>query len=163
MLGREDFAWIAEAEAKTDEAVALSNRIIEWFYATYEDPAYVSAFYADGYPGGELYDARTEISGHFYDELTALDERDAILDAVVDEIEEDGVTEWRERGIWDVDEDDHLSAVPLLRAHDHRWGKGHVHFFVVVRPYAAKSWRTAPAMRSGGRRRHHLQGVPAPD
>jgi hypothetical protein len=127
VLDRTAFAWVAEAELRTDEAVALAKEIVEWFFATYENPD--DAFYDGdptsrlGYRDVEPHDARDEIADQFRDELATFDdtEREEIVDVAVDEIEEGGCREWAVKAA--------PANVPLLRAHDHQWGKGHVHRF----------------------------------
>ena len=128
MLDRTDFAFGSpRLRAKTDEAVALAKEIVEWFFATYENPDDVTAFYdvdpLSGFWDGGPHEARDEIVAQFHDELATFDdaERDDIIDVAVDEIEEGGCREWVVKAP--------PANVPLLRAHDHQWGKGHVHRF----------------------------------
>jgi hypothetical protein len=124
MLNRTTFDWITEAEAKTDEALALVKQMIEWFLAHYEDPS-ANTPYDDGYVYlcGGPYDAREEIEANFETELADFSddehEREEIIDAVLAELESAGGPEWAK-----IRHD-----VRLLRAHDHYWGKGHVHGF----------------------------------
>jgi hypothetical protein len=57
---------------------------------------------------------------------TALaDELEEIIELAVAEIEEDGVDEWAKV----ADPEPEPDIIRLLRASDHQWGKGHVHFF----------------------------------
>jgi hypothetical protein len=89
--------------------LALSAQMVEWFRAHYTPS-----------DTGE-YDAREELEGNFGDQLeTFCDEgREEILDSVTMELEEAGDLEWAKI----------CRDVHLLRAHDHEWGKGHVHRF----------------------------------
>jgi hypothetical protein len=124
MLDRTRFDWIAEAEAKTDEALALVKRMVDWFFATYEESS-VDDDRSDEreYSYGEHCSAREWLDGRFDTELATFDdtERAEIIDAAVDEIEQGGCRSWAEKPS--------PANVPLLRAHDHQSGKGHVHRF----------------------------------
>ena len=129
MLDRTRFDWIAEAEAKTDEALALVQGIVDWFFATYEEHSGEDDFtydaYSDewGYSCGEHHTAREWLDGQFDAELAIFDdtERSEIIAAAVDEIENGRRMEWVEKPS--------PANVPLFRAHDHYWGRGHVHRF----------------------------------
>jgi hypothetical protein len=122
---RATFDWIAEAEAKTEEALTLVRQMVAWFHENYEDRAESVPYRSE--EGGylcELYDAREEIGGHFCDpqDTFSEDEWEAIVTAAVDEVEGDATDQWAKS----VPAPD---VVRLLRAHDHYWGKGHVHLF----------------------------------
>jgi hypothetical protein len=122
---RTTFDWIAEAEAKTKDALTIVMQMVEWFHEHYEDPAASVPYCSE--EGGylcELYDAREEIGGHFCDPQDTFSEAEweAIVAAAVDEVEEDATDQWAKS----VPAPD---VVFLLRAHDHHWGKGHVHVF----------------------------------
>ena len=75
MLDRTRFDWIAEAEAKTDEALALVKRMVDWFFATYEESSDENnAAYDDcsdewEYACGERCSSRDGLDGHFDTEL----------------------------------------------------------------------------------------------
>ena len=129
MLDRTRFDWIAEAEAKTDEALALVKRMVDWFFATYEERSAEDDFTYDArsddwdFEGNTGCSARDGLDGAFSAELTTFDdtERAEIIDAAVDEIEQGGCRVWAEKPA--------PANVPLLRAHDHFWGRGHTHQF----------------------------------
>ena len=125
MLDRTTFPWITEAEAKTDEALALVKRMVDWFFATYEESSDENNATYDEWVhsfGGHC-SAREGLGGYFVAELATFDdtERAEIVDAAVDEIEQGGCRSWTEKPA--------PANVPLLRAHDHQRGKGHVHRF----------------------------------
>ena len=71
------------------------------------------------------YSTRDGLDGWFDAELATFDDakREEIVDAAVDEIE--GRSNFN--SFWT--EKPSPANVPLLRAHDHYWGKGHVHRF----------------------------------
>jgi hypothetical protein len=131
MLDRTAFNWIAEAEAQTDEALTLVQRMVEWFLATYEEcssennGAYDATYDERVHSFDERCSARDGLDGYFNDELATFDDakREEITDAAVDEIEGRS----RINSLWT--EKPSPANVPLLRAHDHYWGKGHVHRF----------------------------------
>jgi hypothetical protein len=125
--------------------------MVDWFLANYEDPAestpYCSAEGGYQYLCGGPYAAREEIDAHFQNELTAqfdADELEEIIDAAVDEIEQEGVLEWAKPL---ADE-----RIPLLRAHPHRWGLGHVHQFDVARgrTLCGKTLEACPGVKDLG-------------
>jgi hypothetical protein len=129
MLDRTRFDWIAEAEARTDAALALVKRMVAWFFATYEE--YSKDSFTDDGPTydewvhsiDEACSARKGLDGQFDAELATFDdiERSEIMDAAVGEIEQGGCRSWTEKPA--------PANVPLLRAHDHYWGRGYVHRF----------------------------------
>ena len=129
MLDRTRFDWIAEQKAKTDEALALVQGVVDWFFANYEESSSEENAPYDGglghsvYPLGEPHTAREWLDGRFDTELATFDddERAEIIAAAVDEIEDGRRMEWVEKPS--------PANVPLLRAHDHYWGRGHVHRF----------------------------------
>jgi hypothetical protein len=85
---RTAFSWEDAAEAKTDEAVTIIKRMIEWFLNKYEDPAESTPYCsAEGGYQCELYGAYEEISGHFIDAEGAFSEAEweEIVGAAVDE------------------------------------------------------------------------------
>ena len=122
--GRTAFDWIADAEIKTADAVALVEKMVVWFRANYEDPAESTPY--DSGEGGYQYiwggpcDAREELKDHFSNELESnfnADEIEEILEVAAEEIEEDGTVDWAP------------IVLSLLYASKHRWGEGHVHVF----------------------------------
>jgi hypothetical protein len=83
MLDRTRFDWIAEAEAKTDEALALVKRMVDWFFATYEESSDENnAAYDDTYDEwvhsfGEHCSAREWLDGRFDTELATFDDTES--------------------------------------------------------------------------------------
>jgi hypothetical protein len=166
MLDRARFDWIAEAEAKTDEALAVVKRVVDWFFATYEESSDENnATYDDCSDEWEFgcngyCSTREGLDGYFVAEFATFydAERAEILDAAVDEIEQGGCRSWTEKAS--------PANVPLLRAHDHYWGRGHVHVFHEDegKTLCGKTRETCPR-RNGFRRqrRHRLQGLLARD
>ena len=152
---RTTFDWIADAEAEAEEAAAIVNQKAEqltaaeakaeaataiakemaaWFRERYEDPAAHTPYCTEegGYLG-DLYGTREEIGGSFPQrEGFSEDEWEEIVTAAVDEVEEDGGPEWA-KVIGDCEPEPEPNVVELIRARDHAWGKGHVHFFYGVR------------------------------
>ena len=120
---RTTFDWIAEAEAKAEEAVTLVKQMVAWFRDHYEDPVENTPYCSEEggyiYIWGGPYDAREEIEGHFATQQGAFseDEWGEIIAAAVDEVEEDGGPEWTKPPPPEPEPD----VVRLLRAHDHYW------------------------------------------
>jgi hypothetical protein len=135
MIDADTFDWIAEAEAKTERALAIAKQMATWFREHYEDPAEsVPYCSAEGGYQCELYGAREEIEGRFVEPEGTFseDEWEAIIAAAVHEVEGDWETQTTEWAKVIVDEPEEPAPDEgwLLRAADHYWGKGHVHRFV---------------------------------
>lgn len=127
------FSWEDDAAAKTEKALALAQRMIDWFRDNYEDPAESTPFCSEEggymYLCGGPYDAREELGARFAaDDGVSVDELDEIINLAVEEIEADGIDEWA-KVLPDDDLEPDDNVVRLLRAHNHYWGKGHVHRF----------------------------------
>jgi hypothetical protein len=138
----------------TAEARAFVERMVGWFLATHQDP--LESMPYDGREGGYQYlfggpyDARLELISHFGAKLAALfsdDDLEAILDAAVSEIGEDGCLDWA--GESDAD-DIPTPHVPALRADAHQWGPGHIHRFDEERgkTFCGRSLAACPGRRS---------------
>ena len=93
----EDFDFGIEGEPLEDnpddnDHQSRTQSLVEWFFNRFEDPAhrlpYVSAEGGYQWIYGGPYDAREEIEGNFPNEA------EDIIDAAVDEIESEGLTEW---------------------------------------------------------------------
>jgi hypothetical protein len=105
MIDRTRFDWITEAEAKTDAALALVKRMVDWFFATYEEHSAEDDFTYDGRSDDWDFErntgcsAREGLDGAFSAELTTFDdtERTEIIDAAVDDIEQGGCRVWAEK------------------------------------------------------------------
>jgi hypothetical protein len=146
MLDRNSFDWIIEAEAKTGEALEVARQVLEDILDNFEDN-YCAAYhcvigeYPDVWPTREL--VKDRLPNILLDSLMELSVRDEIIDAVVDELERDGCTEWVERH-------GAPAGVPLLRAHDHQWGKGHVHRLESDKTACGKKLENCPGDRAWG-------------
>ena len=93
----EDFEFsiedeLLEYDSDDNNHQSRTEALVEWFFKRFEDPAhrlpYVSAEGGYQWIYGGPYDARDEI------EVSFPNEREDIIDAAVDEIEAEGVTEW---------------------------------------------------------------------
>jgi hypothetical protein len=130
------FTWLRDAIAKADEAVALVNRMVEWFLANYEDPVnstpWESAEGGYQYLCGGPYHAREELTDQFSDAprhafspLTNL-KRSWTLRSTGSSAVISTATGAGEGNAANGQKSGH-NDVPLLRAYAHQWGRGHVH------------------------------------
>lgn len=87
--GEEDYA---DDDEHDEERKGRIDTLAEWFFARYEDPAnrlpYVTAEGGYQWIYGGTYDAREQLDDNFPDEP------EDNIEAAVDEIESDGLTEW---------------------------------------------------------------------
>jgi hypothetical protein len=132
----------------TDEARVLVRQMVEWFFGSYEeDPAGISYYDGLDEPGcscGEPCDVHEEIGCAFVKpEIFSNDEWEEIVSAAVDEIERRGGPAWVKIRHADL---------PLLRAHDHPWGRGHVHGFEadLGKTLCGRTPETCPGKREWG-------------
>ncbi len=81
-----------EKDADDEDRQARIDALVEWFFERFEDPAqrlpYESAEGGYQWIYGGPYDAREELGDNFHDEA------EDIIEAAVDEIESDGLTDW---------------------------------------------------------------------
>jgi hypothetical protein len=155
MLGRTTFSWALAAGVKTGEATALAERMVEWFLTHYEDPVNNTPY--DGGEGGYQYMcggpyyAREELSCEFSDAAGfSVNELEEIIDIAVHEIEH-GDLDSDGSGRGDCYEWARIiRSAPLLRVHDHQWGKGHVHRLESDKTACGKKLENCPGDRAWG-------------